>query len=324
MRQPNNKKGPEGMAKVNKDVVKRLMSYIGHYKLRFAAVLICIVVNALAMVSCSLYLQTLIDSYITPLLQAATPDFAPLFRSILIMGCIYAVGILACLFYNRTMVSIAQGTLKRIRDEMFEHMQTLPIRYFDTHTHGDIMSHYTNDTDTLRQMLAQSIPQMFSSLITIISVFFAMLFTSWQLTIFVLCFVFIMLQVTGRVAGKSGYYFIRQQKALGDVNGYIEEMINGQKVIKVFCHEEKAKEIFDQKNEELCKDASAANSFANILMPIMGNNRRHNGSWRCRRYDGRYDCIFPAAEQKLYESDQSDFKSAEYGCHGTCRSRTYF
>ena len=271
MRQPNNKKGPEGMAKVNKDVVKRLMSYIGHYKLRFAAVLICIVVNALAMVSCSLYLQTLIDSYITPLLQAATPNFAPLFRSILIMGCIYAVGILACLFYNRTMVSIAQGTLKRIRDEMFEHMQTLPIRYFDTHTHGDIMSHYTNDTDTLRQMLAQSIPQMFSSLITIISVFFAMLFTSWQLTIFVLCFVFIMLQVTGRVAGKSGYYFIRQQKALGDVNGYIEEMINGQKVIKVFCHEEKAKEIFDQKNEELCKDASAANSFANILMPIMGN-----------------------------------------------------
>ena len=271
MRQPNNKKGPEGMAKVNKDVVKRLMSYIGHYKLRFAAVLICIVVNALAMVSCSMYLQTLIDSYITPLLQAATPDFAPLFRSILIMGCIYAVGILACLFYNRTMVSIAQGTLKRIRDEMFEHMQTLPIRYFDTHTHGDIMSHYTNDTDTLRQMLAQSIPQMFSSLITIISVFFAMLFTSWQLTIFVLCFVFIMLQVTGRVAGKSGYYFIRQQKALGDVNGYIEEMINGQKVIKVFCHEEKAKEIFDQKNEELCKDASAANSFANILMPIMGN-----------------------------------------------------
>ncbi len=271
MRQPNNKKGPEGMAKVNKDVVKRLMSYIEHYKLRFAAVLICIVVNALAMVSCSLYLQTLIDSYITPLLQAATPDFAPLFRSILIMGCIYAVGILACLFYNRTMVSIAQGTLKRIRDEMFEHMQTLPIRYFDTHTHGDIMSHYTNDTDTLRQMLAQSIPQMFSSLITIISVFFAMLFTSWQLTIFVLCFVFIMLQVTGRVAGKSGYYFIRQQKALGDVNGYIEEMINGQKVIKVFCHEEKAKEIFDQKNEELCKDAFAANSFANILMPIMGN-----------------------------------------------------
>ena len=269
MRQPNNKKGPEGMAKVNKDVVKRLMSYIGHYKLRFAAVLICIVVNALAMVSCSLYLQTLIDSYITPLLQAATPDFAPLFRSILIMGCIYAVGILACLFYNRTMVSIAQGTLKRIRDEMFEHMQTLPIRYFDTHTHGDIMSHYTNDTDTLRQMLAQSIPQMFSSLITIISVFFAMLFTSWQLTIFVLCFVFIMLQVTGRVAGKSGYYFIRQQKALGDVNGYIEEMMEGQKVVKVFCHEDESIRKFDELNDQLFTSADNANRFANILMPVV-------------------------------------------------------
>ena len=334
MRQPNNKKGPEGMAKVNKDVVKRLMSYIGHYKLRFAAVLICIVVNALAMVSCSLYLQTLIDSYITPLLQAATPDFAPLFRSILIMGCIYAVGILACLFYNRTMVSIAQGTLKRIRDEMFEHMQTLPIRYFDTHTHGDIMSHYTNDTDTLRQMLAQSIPQMFSSLITIISVFFAMLFTSWQLTIFVLCFVFIMLQVTGRVAGKSGYYFIRQQKALGDVNGYIEEMINGQKVVKVFCHEEQAKAGFDVKNGELCANATKANSYAYLdadhgesrkpAVCASGNHWRHHGTRRRGRYDDRNDRIFPAAQPKLYESDQSDFKSAEYGCHGTCRSRTYF
>lgn len=264
-------KGKGGMAKVNKAVVKRLLSYIGYYKFRFICVLICIFVNALAMVASSLYLQTLIDDYITPMLTAVSPDFAPLLRSILVMGCIYLMGVLAALFYNRTMVSIAQGTLKRIRDEMFAHMQTLPIRYFDTHTHGDIMSHYTNDTDTLRQMLAQSIPQMFSSLITIVSVFFAMLFTSWQLTIFVLCFVFIMLQVTGRVAGKSGYYFVQQQRALGDVNGYIEEMINGQKVIKVFCHEEKAKEIFDLKNEELCEDAAQANGFANILMPIMGN-----------------------------------------------------
>lgn len=263
--------GKEGMGRVDKKVIIRLLSYIGHYKFRFICVLICILINALAMVCSSLYLQTLIDDYITPLLTAASPDFAPLFRSILIMACIYLLGVLSALFYNRTMVTIAQGTLKRIRDEMFVHMQSLPIKYFDTHTHGDIMSHYTNDADTLRQMLAQSIPQMFSSLITIISVFFAMLFTSWQLTIFVLCFVFLMLQVTGRVAGRSGYYFVRQQKALGDVNGYIEEMINGQKVIKVFCHEEKAKEIFDRKNEELCEDAAKANSFANILMPIMGN-----------------------------------------------------
>lgn len=259
------------MAKVDRAVVVRLLSYIGQYKVRFICVLVCILINALAMVSSSLYLQTLIDDYITPLLVQANPDFAPLFRSILVMAGIYMMGILAALFYNRTMVSIAQGTLKKIRDEMFAHMQTLPLRYFDTHTHGDIMSHYTNDTDTLRQMLAQSIPQMFSSLITIISVFFAMLFTSWQLTLFVLLFVFIMLQVTGRVAGKSGFYFVRQQQSLGDVNGYIEEMINGQKVIKVFCHEEKAKEVFDRKNEELCQNAANANGFANILMPIMGN-----------------------------------------------------
>lgn len=153
--------GKEGMGRVDKKVIIRLLSYIGHYKFRFICVLICILINALAMVCSSLYLQTLIDDYITPLLTAASPDFAPLFRSILIMACIYLLGVLSALFYNRTMVTIAQGTLKRIRDEMFVHMQSLPIKYFDTHTHGDIMSHYTNDADTLRQMLAQSIPQMF-------------------------------------------------------------------------------------------------------------------------------------------------------------------
>ena len=256
---------------VNPNTLKRLLGYLSVYKTRVIVVVICILLSAIANVMSSLFIQRLIDDYISPLLLEANPVFDALFRAIVQMACIYVIGILASLIYNRTMAVISQGILKKIRDDMFAHMQTLPIKYFDTHTHGDIMSHYTNDTDTLRQMLAQSIPQMFSSLITIISVFFAMLFTSWQLTIFVLCFVFIMLQVTGRVAGKSGYYFIRQQKALGDVNGYIEEMINGQKVIKVFCHEEKAKEVFDQKNEELCRDASAANSFANILMPIMGN-----------------------------------------------------
>ena len=262
-----NKHGAQNTGKT----IKRILSYMKKYKFRFIFVLICILLSAVANVAGSMFIGTLIDDYITPLLGSTNPVFTGLLKAICVMGIVYVVGILATLFYNRTMVSIAQGVLKKIRDDMFTHMQKLPIKYFDTHTHGDIMSYYTNDTDTLRQMMAQSIPQMFSSLITIISVFFAMLFTSWQLTIFVLCFVFIMLQVTGRVAGKSGYYFIRQQKALGDVNGYIEEMINGQKVIKVFCHEEKAKEVFDQKNEELCRDASAANSFANILMPIMGN-----------------------------------------------------
>ena len=273
MRGPGGRRPMGGKRSKNpKKTLNRLMKYIGKgYSIQFGVVLICIALSAVANVAGSMFLKSLIDDYVAPLLLQASPVFTQLIHALMGMAVIYFIGIGTTFLYNWLMVGISQGVLKRVRDDMFEHMQTLPIRYFDTHTHGDIMSHYTNDTDTLRQMLAQSIPQMFSSLITIISVFFAMLFTSWQLTIFVLCFVFIMLQVTGRVAGKSGYYFIRQQKALGDVNGYIEEMINGQKVIKVFCHEEKAKEIFDQKNEELCKDASAANSFANILMPIMGN-----------------------------------------------------
>ena len=267
-----NKKNPgQGMRRVNKKVVQRLLSYIGQYKLRFTCVLVCIFLSALTSVASSLYLQTLIDDYIAPLLLQASPVFAGLLRSLVVMGSIYLGGVAATLLYNRLMVVIAQGILKDIRDEMFARMQTLPIRHFDTHTHGDIMSHYTNDTDTLRQMMAQSIPQMFSSLITILSVFCAMLATSWQLTIFVLFFVFLMLKVTGKIAGKSGHYFVRQQQALGDLNGYIEEMINGQKVIKVFCHEESAEEVFDQKNEILREDAAAANTFANILMPVMSN-----------------------------------------------------
>ena len=264
-------KNRKGMQDINPQVVKRLLSYLGQYKLRFCLVLICIVLSALTSVASSLYLETLIDDYITPLLVEASPVFTALLRSLMVMGCIYLSGVIATLLYNRLMVAIAQGILKNIRDEMFVHMQTLPIRYFDTHTHGDIMSHYTNDTDTLRQMISQSIPQMFSSVITILAVFCAMVATSWQLTLFVLLFVALMLNVTRKIAGKSGYFFVRQQRALGDLNGYIEEMINGQKVIKVFCHEEKAIERFDEKNEKLCHDASEANTFANILMPIMGN-----------------------------------------------------
>ena len=261
----------KGMQDINPQAVKRLLSYLGQYKLRFGLVLICIVLSALTSVASSLYLETLIDDYITPLLVEASPVFTALFRSLAVMACIYLSGVIATLLYNRLMVAIAQGILKNIRDEMFAHMQTLPIRYFDTHTHGDIMSHYTNDTDTLRQMISQSIPQMFSSVITILAVFCAMVATSWQLTLFVLLFVALMLNVTRKIAGKSGYFFVRQQRALGDLNGYIEEMINGQKVIKVFCHEEKAIQHFDEKNEKLCHDASEANTFANILMPIMGN-----------------------------------------------------
>ena len=187
------------------------------------------------------------------------------------MAAIYLIGILATLFYNRTMVSISQGILKKIRDQMFSHMQRLPIRYFDTHTHGDIMSRYTNDTDTLRQMLSMSVPQMFSSIVTIVAVICAMLYTSVYLTILVAVVVFFIMKVFKFIASHSGKYFIKQQETLGDVNGYIEEMINGQKVVKVFCHEEKAKEVFREKNAALCENATKANQYANILMPIMMN-----------------------------------------------------
>ena len=178
---------------------------------------------------------------------------------------------MASLIYNRTMAVISQGILKKIRDDMFAHMQTLPIRYFDTHTHGDVMSHYTNDTDALRQMLSQSLPQLLSSCVTIVAVFISMLYLSLWMTLFIIVFLFLILKVVKSIAGKSSVYFIKQQQNIGDVNGYIEEMINGQKVVKVFCHEDEAKAVFDQKNEALCDSMTTANTYANILMPIMGN-----------------------------------------------------
>ena len=251
---------------------KRLMSYItGRYRVRFLAVVVFIFLSAIASVASSLFIQTLIDGYITPMLSQASPVFTPLLKALAAMACVYLTGLLCGFAYNRMMVKISQGVLKDIRDEMFNHMQTLPIRYFDTHTHGDIMSHYTNDTDTLRQMINQSIPNLISSSITIVAVFFAMLKLSVWLTLFVLLSIFIMLNIVKKMAGKSGRYFLAQQQALGDVNGYIEEMINGQRVIKVFCHEDAAKQAFDQKNESLCRNATLANSIANIMMPVMMN-----------------------------------------------------
>ena len=267
-----NKPGPGMKPTADKQTLKRLMAYItGPYKVQFLFVLICIVISAFAGVSSSLFIQILIDDYISPLLLEANPVFTGLAKAIMTMAGIYVIGILATYAYNRLMVVVAQGVLKTIRDDMFEHMQKLPIRYFDTNTHGDIMSHFTNDTDTLRQMMTQSIPQMFSSVITIITVFCAMLATSIPLTIVVLVTISCMLFITKKIAGNSAKFFMAQQQSIGNVNGYIEEMINGQKVIKVFCHEEKSKEGFDQRNEELFQNASSANQFANILMPVMNN-----------------------------------------------------
>lgn len=257
--------------KIDGTTTKRLMAYLKPYKMRMTAVFLSIIVSALASVASSLFIQILIDDYISPLLLDDNPVFSGLLKALMIMGVIYIVGVLASLCYSRIMASVSHGILKTIRDEMFSHMQKLPIKYFDTHTHGDVMSHYTNDTDTLRQMLSQSIPQAFSSVITIAAVLLAMLSLSVWLTIFVVLFVFIMMKVVGNIAGKSGKFFVKQQESLGDVNGYIEEMINGQKVVKVFCHEEKAKEAFDQKNAELCENATEANTYANVLMPVMNS-----------------------------------------------------
>lgn len=263
--------GMKPMQKVSKDTIKRLLSYLKIYRLRFTIVLVCILLSALAGVAGSLFIQTVIDDYISPLLLEANPVFSGLLKAVLFMAGIYLFGVLSTFFYNRLMVSIAQGILKEVRDSMFSHMQKLPIRYFDTTSHGDIMSHYTNDADTLRQMLTQSIPQMFSSIITIVAVFCAMIYTSPILTLFVVVFIALILMVTKKITGNSAKFFIAQQVSLGRLNGYIEEMIHGQKVIKVFCHEEESKHEFDKKNAELCQNATNANMFANILMPIMMN-----------------------------------------------------
>ncbi len=251
--------------------IKRLFSYMARYKLQLVLVVICILLSAAASAASSLFIRTLIDKYIIPLLGSASPDFSNLLKTLVIMGCIYLVGALCTLLYNRMMVVISQGTLKRIRDEMFAHMQTLPVKYFDTHTHGDVMSHYTNDTDTLRQVISQSLPQMFSSVVTMVAVFFAMLFLSVELAVFVMLFTFILLKTIRFIVGKSSVHFMKQQQSIGDVNGYIEEMINGQKVIKVFCHEGKTEEGFDKKNSELCSSATKANIYGNITMPVVGN-----------------------------------------------------
>lgn len=270
--------GPRVIGKVGKPdkaTVKRLLGYIfKDYKFHFVLVIICIICNSLAGVAGSLFLQTLIDKYITPLVGTVAPDFTPLFKALCVMAVIYLVGMFSAFFYNRIMVTVSQGVQKKIRDEMFENMQKLPIKYFDQRTHGDIMSHYTNDIDTLRQMLSQSIPQAFSSVITIVSVFIAMVTTSVYLTIFVIITIALMMLVTGKIAGKSGKYFVGQQKSIAEVNGYIEEMINGQKVVKVFCHEDVTKSDFDKLNDELYRNAREANTFANILGPV-NNNMGH-------------------------------------------------
>ena len=257
--------------KLDWKMLGRVMGYIfKNYKLRLAIVIICIILNSLASVGGNLYLQVLIDDHIVPLIGVENPVLTGLIKAIGTMIVIYLVGIIASLVHSLLMVTISEGTLKLIRDEMFVKMQRLPIRYFDTNTHGDIMSRYTNDTDTLSNMIAQSIPNFFSSAITIVTVFVSMCATNIYLTIVVMLSLSVILFATRFITSRSGKYFMRQQQAVGKLNGYVEEMIHGQKVVKVFCYEDRAKDEFEKINSELCETVYNANKYANNIGPVNG------------------------------------------------------
>lgn len=260
------------VSKENLQTAKRLLKYVtGTYKVRFVIVFICILLSSTASISVSLSLKFLIDDFISPLIGQKDPNFAELYRALAVLGSIFLMGVIATFTYTRLMVYIGQGVLKKVRDDMFQHMQTLPIRYFDQNTNGSIMSLYTNDTDTLRQMISQSIPQALMSFFTIIVTFISMLILSPLLTILAVLIIGLMIFVTKKIGGNSGKYFVRQQKSLADVTGFVEERMNGQRVVKVFNHERKSEEEFDKLNEALFESAAQANTFANMMGPVIGN-----------------------------------------------------
>lgn len=265
-RQP---RGMKSQVKNPGELFLRLMKYVlKDYKFHCISVVVLIVVSVLCNVQGTMFMKNLIDEYITPFLLSDNPNFTPLAHAIAKVAAFYALGVLATFGYNRLMVNVTQGTLRNLRNDLFSHMEKLPIKYFDTHAHGDIMSVYTNDIDTLRQMISQSMPQFLNSGITIVSVFISMLILSIPLTIVTMIMVGIMVFCSKKSAGQSGAYFAKQQKDLGTVNGYIEEMMNGQKVVKVFCHEEENMQNFKKLNDELYISADRANTFANFLGPI--------------------------------------------------------
>ncbi|HIS81699.1 MAG TPA: ABC transporter ATP-binding protein [Candidatus Scatomonas merdavium] len=262
------KKGPQNTLKT----AARLLKYVtGTFKKEFIIVIVCILICSVASISVSFSMKILLDNYIRPLIGQANPDFSGLYEALYVLGCIFVLGVIGSFLYNRLMVKIGQGVLKRVRDEMFEHMQTLPIRYFDQNTNGSIMSLYTNDTDTLRQMINQSIPQVLMSAFTIVVTFIAMLVLSPLLTVLAVVMIFIMFLVARKLGGNSGKYFVRQQLDLANVTGYVEEQMNGQRVVKVFNHEQRSEEDFDKLNEKLYESSSRAHTFASVMGPIMGN-----------------------------------------------------
>ena len=268
---PVKMRGDGRKAKDPKKTISRLLGYLGKYRRTLVVVVVCIVLSAVAQAASASSLGTLVDGYITPLLAQAQPDYQPLIRFLIMMAGIYLVGMTASFLYNFLMVRVGQGVQKSIRDEMFTHMQTLPIRFFDTHPAGDVMSRYTSDIDTLRQMLSQAIPQCISSVATLVVVFAAMLITSPILTLVLVLTVSVIVLVTKAVAGKSARFFIGQQTILGQVNGYVEEMISGQRVVKVFCHEDQTKKEFDELNDQLRRNAFRAGAYSNVMGPVNNN-----------------------------------------------------
>jgi len=259
------------MAKPAPGTTKRIFGYIMQYRWRVIAIVVCILVGAVAQAGSALFLQSLVDTYILPMVGATDPDWMPLIRAITLMGCLYVAGIAASWLWQWLIVTVEQGVLKKIRDDMFAHQQWLPIRYFDTNEHGDIMSHYTNDTDTLRQAISQSFPQMFASAISALAAIVSMLWLSVPITAFVLLFTVGLFFVVRAIVGRAGRYFVKQQYWIGDVNAFVEEAVNGQKVIKVFNHEPATQKTFDEKNEELFAASAEANTWGNVTMPVVGN-----------------------------------------------------
>ena len=259
------------MGKAAPGTTRRIFGYIMHYRWRVVAIVACILVGAAAQAGSALFLQSLIDSYILPMVGQANPDWTPLIRALTLMGCLYAAGIVASWAWMWIIVTVKQGVLKRIRDDMFAHQQWLPIRYFDANEHGDIMSRYTNATDTLRQAISQSFPQMFSSLVSVAAAVVSMLWLSVPITLFVFAFSALLFVIMRKVISRAGRFFVKQQHWLGDVNAFVEESVNGQKVIKVFNHEDATQRSFDERNEELFEASAEANTWGNVTMPIVGN-----------------------------------------------------
>lgn len=272
MHGPMRGRGPKQKVENPGKIMKRLFGYmLKNYKLQFFIVVVCIITTAVATLRGTLFMKSLIDDYIVPMTQTQNPDFAPLASALKQLITMYVIGIICAYAYNRIMVNVSQGTMRKLRTDLFTHMESLPIKYFDTHAHGDIMSVYTNDVDTLRQLMSQSIPQTINSLVTIVITFGSMIVLDIPLTIISLFMVGVMMFTTSKISKKTGLYFANQQRDLGKVNGFIEEMMEGQKVVKVFCHEEKSIEDFRELNNKLRESAYNANKFANVMMPINAN-----------------------------------------------------